>query len=405
MNTLKLVFAFICRKPLTWGFHVLTLALGVGVVTALILLNTSLENRFNRDLGGVDLVVGAKGSPLQLILSALFEIDVPTGNIKLSQAQALAANGMVRMSAPVSLGDNVHLVRIVGTTPAYADLYDAQLARGRWWTKPLEVVLGAEAARTLHMDIGSRFVGQHGLSAGGEYHTQFPYVVVGVLRPTGAVIDRLALTDSASVWRVHEHEAAEEAAEQGLPPPPPQGGEKEVTALLVKYRSPMGALMMPRLVKAIPDLQAAVPAIEVGRLTQLLGTGADLLKGFGIGLLTLSTLGFFIALFSAVNQRQRELALLRALGARPTLLLTIVTVEGLLLGALGGLIGVGLGRLAMITAVRLSIHGGGPPLTPPAFGPVEAGAFGVALLIALCAALLPGLVAYRINPAQALKGD
>lgn len=403
MNGFRLIAAFVRRKPLTWGFHVLTLSLGVAVVTSLLLLNQAVEDRFQRDLAGADLVVGAKGSPLQLILSALFEIDIPTGNIKLSQAQMLAANGMVKASAPVSLGDNVHRVRIVGTTPAYADLYGARLARGRWWNEPLEVVLGASAAKTLHEDIGSTFVGQHGLSAGGEMHSQFPYRVVGVLKPTGAVIDRLALTDSASVWRVHEHEAAEEAEAQGQPAGDPAKAEKEVTALLVKYRSPMGALMMPRLVAAMPDMQAAIPAVEVARLTQLLGTGADVLQGFGLALLALSALGFFIALFSAVNQRQRELALLRALGAAPGRLVGLVTGEGLLLGLLGGLIGIGLARVAVLAAARVSTGSGGLPLVPPPLGWLEVEAVAVALAIALLASLIPALVAYRINPAKALK--
>src|SRR5262249_56706896 len=118
MNLAKLVFAFIARKPLTWAFHVITLALGVGVVVAVVLLSQALDNRFNRDIAGVDLVVGAKGSPLQLIMSALFEIDIPTGNIPLSTAETLEHNPLVRQAAPVSLGDSVGGLRIVGTTPA-----------------------------------------------------------------------------------------------------------------------------------------------------------------------------------------------------------------------------------------------------------------------------------------------
>src|SRR5262249_40438933 len=145
-----------------------------------VLLSQALDNRFSRDLAGVDLVVGAKGSPLQLIMSAMFEIDIPTGNIPLDAAERLEHNPLIRTAAPVSLGDNVQGLRIVGTTPAYASLYRASLAQGRFWTEPLEVVLGAEAARALHKSIGDTFVGQHGLAVGGEMHSQFPYRVVGI---------------------------------------------------------------------------------------------------------------------------------------------------------------------------------------------------------------------------------
>jgi putative ABC transport system permease protein len=137
MNQVKLIGAFIRRRPLTWGFHALTLALGVAVLTAVLALNAGLSGRFQRDLGGIDLVVGAKGSPLQLIMSAVFQLDQPTGNIPLPVLQMLTGNMMVQRAVPVSLGDNVGGFRIVGTTPQYGEIYDARLAAGRWWTAPM----------------------------------------------------------------------------------------------------------------------------------------------------------------------------------------------------------------------------------------------------------------------------
>ncbi len=400
MNLLKLTFAFVRRKPLTWAFHVLTLSLGVGVVVAVVLLSQALDQRFQRDLAGVDLVVGAKGSPLQLIMSALFEIDIPNGNIPLSVADRLAHHPLVASAVPVSLGDNVHTLRIVGTTPAYAQLYGAGLARGRWWNAPLQVVLGADAARLLNMDIGATFVGQHGLSSGGEMHTEFPYRVVGVLRPTGAVIDRLVLTDTQSVWRIHEHEAAELAAELGGAP---QQREHEVTALLIRYKSAMGAIMLPRLAREIPDVQAAVPALEAARLNVLLGTSASVLRWFGVALLGLSALGFFVALFAAVQQRQRELVLLRVLGAGRGLLSSVVLLEALLLGLLGGVLGIAGGRLLAEIAAHAAGERGGPSLMLGGIGPVEALAVAGAAVLSFAAALAPSLLAYRIEPAESLK--
>lgn len=401
MNTLKLAAAFVARKPLTWAFHVLTLALGVGVVVSVVLLAQGLDRRFARDLGGVDLVVGAKGSPLQIIMSSLFAIDVPNGNIPLPVAERLSRHPLVAMAVPVSLGDNVHGLRIVGTKPQYALLYDAEIARGRYWSQPMEVVLGAQAARELNADIGVTFIGQHGLSAGGEMHSEFPYKVVGVLAPTGAVIDRLVLTDSESVWRIHEHEAAEVAAESGLPPPPSH--EREVTALLIRYKSAMGAIVLPRLVKQVPDIQAAVPALEAARLNVMLGTGADVLRWFGIGLLVLSGLGFFVALFSAVQQRQRELALLRILGAGPGRLFALITIEAVVLGLIGGALGIALGRAAASLAATMAAAHGGPLLALPAIGPIEALALAMAGALSLLASLAPGVLAYHLDPAKALK--
>ncbi|MBE7220832.1 MAG: ABC transporter permease, partial [Caulobacteraceae bacterium] len=202
MTLLKLVAAFIRRKPLTWSFHALTLALGVAVLTAILALNGALEGRFQRDLAGIDLVVGAKGSPLQLIMSSVFELDQPTGNIPLSTLPLMQQNMMVRRVVPVSLGDNVGGFRIVGTSTEYPAIYGGRLAQGALWTQPMQAVIGSEAERALHYRIGQSFVGDHGLAPGGETHKDSPYVVTGVLAPTGTVLDRLVLTDTASVWQV-----------------------------------------------------------------------------------------------------------------------------------------------------------------------------------------------------------
>ena len=410
MNLIRLVLAFVRRAPLTWAFHVLSLALGVAVVTALLIIDRAIDQRFDRDLAHIDLVIGAKGSPLQIILSSVFQLDQPTGNIPLEVYQRLKTNMLVRDAVPVSLGDNVGGFRIVGTTPLYATLYDARLEKGDWWHRPLEAVLGSTVAHDRHLGVGDVFVGEHGLARGGELHTHSPYHVVGILAPTGAVIDRVALTDTASIWKVHEHENAEHAAAASAihaagseePDLYPAVG-REVTSVLVRYRSAMGALMLPRLFASEPKVQTASPAIEVARLTRLLGTGSDVLKAFGIGLLALSALGFFVALLSAVGARKRELALLRALGARPGLLLRLVLLEALVLGALGGALGLALGHVSSIVAARITAGGGGPALAPGSLGLLDGMIFLAAVLLSLGAAVPPALYAYRLRPAEVLK--
>ncbi|WP_375381879.1 ABC transporter permease [uncultured Sphingomonas sp.] len=405
----KLALASIRRKPLAWAFHLLSLALGVAVVVALLAIDRGLATRFDRDLAGIDLVVSGKGSPLQIILSSVFQIDQPTGNIPIATLARLKRNMLVKDAVPVSLGDNIGGYRIVGTTPDYGRLYGASLASGGWWTAPLQAVLGSEVASDEHLKVGDVFVGEHGLARGGERHIDNPYRVVGVLRPTGAVVDRLALTDVASVWKVHEHENAEHAAAVAAEQHTDEGPDlypavgSQITAVLVRYRSVMGALMVPRLLKADPNVQTAVPALELARLNTLLGTGTQVLRGFGIGLLALSSLGFFVALLSAVQERQRELALLRALGGGPGLLVRLVLVEATLLGAVGGLVGVALGRLAASVAARAVAGGGGPALALPPIGESDALIVVAAVALALVASLIPAIAAYRVRPAQVLK--
>jgi putative ABC transport system permease protein len=409
MNRFKLVWAFISRKPLTWAFHALALALGVAVVTALLLVQEGLESRFRRDLADIDLVIGAKGSPLQLVLSSVFALDVPTGNIPLSEAERFSKHPLVKRAVPVSLGDNAMGFRIVGTSRAYPDIYGGTLDVGTWWTSPMEVVLGSDAARVMKIRPGDSFSGEHGLSMGGEAHRDAAYRVTGILKSTGTVLDRMILTDTASVWKVHEeaHGAAGEAevhAHEAGEPHAAAEPAREVTSLLVTYKSVLGAVMVPREVKARPDLQPAVPAIEVARLNRLLGNGGDVLQGFGVGLLVLAGLGFVLTLATAVGQRASQLALLRVLGARPFMLFSLVTIEALMLGFLAGAAGLGLGWAAATFAAQTSVNTGGPVLALPPAGLREVWILSGALAISLVAALGPAIAAYRTDPARVLKG-
>ena len=406
MNRFKLVWAFISRKPLTWAFHMLSLALGVAVVTALLLIQEGLETRFRRDLADIELVIGAKGSPLQLVLSSVFALDVPTGNIPLSEAERFARHPLVKRAVPVSLGDNAFGFHIVGTSTEYPTIYGATLHSGKLWSAPMEAVLGSEAARVMKLATGATFTGQHGLTMGGDAHGDRPYRVTGILAPTGAVIDRLILTDTASVWKVHEEAHGAEAHAEGDHADAVHEARdgREVTALLVTYRSLLGAVMLPREVSAIPNLQPAVPAIEVARLNRSLGNGGDVLQGFGAGLLVLAGFGFVLTLATAVGQRAPQLALLRVLGARPTLLFSLVTIEALLLGFIAGACGIGLGWTAAALAAQTSVATGGPVLALSSPGLREVWILAGALAISLVAAIGPAIAAYRTDPARVLKG-
>src|SRR4029079_14920989 len=174
----------------------------------LLLATAQLEERMGRDARGIDLVAGAKGSPMQLVLSAVFHLDGPTGNIPLAAAQALERSPAVKKSIPLALGDSFRGHRVVGTSHDYPAHYGAKLAAGQLWNAPMEAVLGADVAMQARLAVGSTFTGAHGLAEGGDLHEQEPFKVVGVLAPTGTVLDRLVLTSIESVWEIHEHGGA-----------------------------------------------------------------------------------------------------------------------------------------------------------------------------------------------------
>ncbi|PMQ14190.1 ABC transporter permease [Janthinobacterium sp. AD80] len=244
MNAVTLAWRALRHTPLASSLNLLLVAIGIAMMTFILAVSAQLEERAERDATGIDLVVGAKGSPLQLILSSVYHADIPTGNIPEGTLAALTAQPLVKSTIPLALGDNFHGFRIVGSTTALAGHYGAQLAQGSLFTQPMQAVFGARAARETGATLGASFAGSHGLAAGGELHQHAPYTVVGILQPTGSVVDRLILTPVASVWQVHETDPDEQAAGSVAAPAAPP--ERELTAVLVQYASPLAAIYLPR---------------------------------------------------------------------------------------------------------------------------------------------------------------
>lgn len=395
MSALRLAWAYLAARPLATALNATVLALGVGTMVVLTLFTHEAERRLERDAGPVDLVVGAKGSPLQLILSAVLQADVPTGNIPYAEARKLAASPMIASAVPVSLGDSFRGYRIVGTEPAYLEMYAARLADGRVFGKPMEAVIGAAVASRTGLAPGAQFVGNHGLAAMGPAHEGHPYHVVGVLAPTGSVIDRLVLTPLESVWDVHdEHRPVAASKDED---------DREITALLVKYRTPLAAALLPRHVNATTSMQAASPAYETARLMNLVGVGVDAMRVFAIVLMATAAVSMFAALMSALQERRYDLALLRMLGARPSSLVALLAAEGVTLVVAGVILGLLLGHSAAEVLGRWIARTGSWTITGFAWEPDE-GWIALAVLAAGAATcLIPALQAYRRDPALLLK--
>ncbi|ARV18295.1 hypothetical protein AEP_01343 [Curvibacter sp. AEP1-3] len=398
MKTLFFAWRYLWSRPLGAALNLLLLSLGLASITFLLLVGAQLSKAFDRDLAGIDVVVGAKGSPMQLILSGVLHIDVPPGNVPLQAVNELAKNPLVAQIIPISLGDNFGGYRIVGTSTAYVDHYEAQLAQGALWTQPMQAVLGSTVAQRMGLQLGQTFVGSHGLGAGGHTHGESAYTVVGILKPSGSVLDRLILTDTASVWKVHEDYTAVDDDDRKV-----MEEEREITMALVRYKTPMAALSFPRYVNTSTEMQAAAPALEITRLLNMLGLGTDVLRAFAGVLLLTAGLSVFIALWSAVRERRTDLALLRMLGASPAKVATLLLSEALWLGLLAAVLGVLLGQgFAQALALFLSLDNSlliGGMVWPVGLWVVPA----LALVVSLASALLPTVAAYRVSVLRLLQ--
>jgi putative ABC transport system permease protein len=338
VNTFSYALRMLLARPGTALLNALLIALGVATMTTLLLVSTQMERSISRDLAGVDVVVGAKGSPLQMILAGVLHVDVPAGNISLAAAQELAKDPRVKQLIPLSLGDSFQGFRIVGTTLTYPALYEAELQSGAMWAQPMQAVAGADAA--LKLPINTEFAGSHGLGGGGELHEKAKYRVTGHLQRCGCVLDRLILTSTESVWQVHEKEIAlDEADKKALQE------EREITFGLIQYASPLAAVSFPRFVNQSTELQAAAPAIEITRLFRMLGVGTQVLQAFAAVLLAVAAVSLWMSLTAALRERRGDLAMLRMLGASPAKLAGLLLIETLLLALAGWAMGVLLGHL------------------------------------------------------------
>ncbi|MCU7375409.1 ABC transporter permease [Paucibacter sp. O1-1] len=399
MNSLaSLAWRYLWARPLVSALNLLLLSLGLAAISFVLLVSEQIEGGVRRDLAGIDLVVGAKGSPMQIMLAGVFHLDVPTGNIPLATLDELRAQPLVARAVPISLGDSLRGFRIVGTTPDYLELYQARLAAGRLWQQPLQAVLGAEAARRTGLKLGDRFAGSHGLGEQGHEHGEHRYTVVGLLAETGGVLDRLVLTDLASVWQVHEDMHAVDAEDRAA-----LEAEREITMALLSYRSPLAAIALPRWVNAQDGLQAAAPALETARLLRMVGVGTEVLRGFGAVLLLAAALSVFVALLHAVRERQGDLAMLRMLGAPAWRVAALVSLEGLWLALLASVLGLALGHgltalLGWVLASQQSLR-----ISGSGWSAWEALVPALALLLALASAAWPAWRAYKLDVTELLQ--
>jgi putative ABC transport system permease protein len=389
MSPLKISWKSLASKPLSSALNVLLISFGTGILTILLLASTQIEEKLNNNSKDIDLVVGAKGSPLQLILSSIYYIDFPTGNIPLKEANELMHNPFVKRAVPLSLGDNYNGIRIVGTDSNYVSLYGLKTQSGKFWNADLEATIGTNVAKEQNLKVGDTFFGAHGLTENKDLHKEHAYKVVGILAPQGNVTDNLILTNMASIWKMHGEEANDEL----------EG--KEITSLLIQYRSPMSVAMFPRMVNQMTSLQSASPAMESTRLFSLIGVGVDTLQWFAVLIMLIAAISVFVNLYNSLKERSYDLAIMRTLGASKTKLFLIVILEGVLLTLLGTFLGIILGHLA-IELIGNYQESSQAKLSGFVFMANEIYLLFAGLAIGIFASIIPAIQAYKANISEIL---
>lgn len=436
----KLAWKNIWFKPLNTILSILLLTASVAIITVLILVEKQFEEKYQSNLDGVDLVLGAQGSPLQLVLSSVYQVDDPTGNISYDSVKVWMKHPYVKKAIPLAYGDNYVGFKIVGTTPDYLDKYQAKIAEGNVFEHNFEVVVGADVAEKLNLKIGDTFKGTHGSAAEGEVHEHGEYVVAGITSKTGKVIDNLILSNIPTVWQMHQEAGHEESQEEVTENPAhgsaghvhdeheqeevtenPAHGEEghvhddhesdmtieepnmEITSVLIEFKNKMGVFMWPTLIAQNTKMQAALPTYQMNRVFEMFGVGINALKYLAFGIMLISGISIFIALFNTLKERKAEFALMRVNGAKRRQLLLVVLYESMLLCIVGYLFGTILGRVGIILLSKASESDFKLGFNPmEIIWEKEGLLFGLTLLVGLIAALIPAIKAYTLNISKTL---
>lgn len=404
MNLSYLAFKNMVSKPLNLVLSLMLLLLSVSLVTFVLQLSQQLGGQLNKNIAPFDMVVGAKGSPLQLVLSSVLHIDAPTGNIKLKDVDFLYKNPFVQAVIPVSYGDNYKGFRILGTETTYLDYYNTQLETGKLYEKPFEVVAGSNVAKMLDLKVGDKFISSHGLSSSTvQTHDEHPFTIKGILEPTGTVVDQLLITSLESVWSAHDHDEEHHHEDHHNETNHEHHSEKEITSLLVKFKNPLGMVQLPRFINQNTSVQAALPGFEVQRLMKLMGSGVNTVNGIAFAILLVSGFSIFISLLKTIRERRQELALLRIYGLRTKQLLGLTLLEGLFLSLIGFVLGWLLGRLGIwaVSQYMKTLYGYSISIEGPNM--LELLLLCITLILAITAILLASRSIFKLNVAKTLS--
>ncbi|WP_299675879.1 ABC transporter permease [uncultured Tenacibaculum sp.] len=424
MNVWKISLQNIKSKPLYTFLSVFTLALSVALLLGIQQLKSSFEHQIENNLAGIDLVVGAKGSPLQLVLASVLHIDNPTGNISYKEAKKIGKNPMIKTAVPISYGDNYKGYKIVGTTDDFLKLYNAELEKGTTTKKSLEVVIGATIVEKLKLSIGDTFLSSHGLVENEIDVHDDKFTVVGILKPTYQVIDRLIITNLESIWDVHDHEEThadenhekhtnfvevshtnhqeedhnqndhDEHQETEHKDHKHKSSEedKEITSLLISFKNPVALLTMPRKINESTNMQAALPKYELDKLYNYTGIGFKTINWIAYLILIISGMIIFVSLYKMVKERSFDLALLRTYGASNFQLVKMMIYEGFLVVISAFIIGVLLVKIVLKFAFNLDQSGYQGILKTLSFGDI----FSIGIVIVSFVLVAIGLSIYPI---------
>lgn len=434
MNIFALVYKNILQRRLSIFLTMFSVALGVALISATIAIKSEVERNFRQSSVGYEMIVGAKGSPMQLVLSTVYMLGNPVGNIRYEVYENLKKDRRVALALPYAFGDNYAGHRIVGTTGEvftkfrYAPEKSYEIRDGRTFndSSMFEAVIGSEVAKRTRLKVGDKFMASHGLAESPaeaeNQHEATPFTVIGIMKPTGATADKIIYTTLKSVWEIHEHHEGENNPEEDHEEHNSRSVRDEevagspvsdITAVIVKVRSPLFALQFYKQINDGTTAQAAIPVNEIKSLFDIVGNidwAFLLITGLVI---IVALIGMLVAIYNSLNERRREIAIMRSLGAHRRKIFGMITFEASVISFFGTLAGILLSKLLLLLVKGYISETTGVEIAVKLLNfvvvkddlsvPIEVILITVVPLIGALAGLVPAISAYRTDVARNLN--
>ena len=393
MFILQLTLRSLWNRRSTALLTIFAIAVSVALLLGVQKMRSAARDGFADTVSGVDLIVGARSGPLNLLLYSVFRIGDATADVSWASYQKIARHRDVDWTIPISLGDAHRGFRVMGTNTDYfvhyrfAGTHALQFATGGPFVDVYDAVLGADAARTLGYRLGDAIVVGHGLGAVSfAEHKDRPFRVAGILKPTGTPVDRTVHVSLEAITAIH----AADPTHVDLTP-------DSITAFLVRMKSPPMTLTMQRAINTYPAeaLLAIVPGVALMQLWDVVGIADRALLIVAAFVVFAGLLGMLTAILTSLNERRREIAILRSVGAGPRHVFGLLVAEAGVLATLGVMAGVVLASGLLAVAQPLIERRFGIFLAFSGLSPTDLGLLGGIVVAALLMGLVPAWRAYR----------
>jgi len=384
------------------------------------LIRQETEDAFNQTATGYEIIVGPKGSPLQLTLSTVYQIGYPIQNMPLNVYELLKNDKRVKVAIPYVLGDNYKNFRFVGTVPEiftdfeYKKSVKYKLQEGDFFTNDLEAVIGSETAERTGLKIGDMFTGSHGIEAyeGSDSHEEFKFKVSGILEQTFTPTDRVIFVPMEAIWKIHSHDAEVKKAESDTSVHVHEDGiaedyEKTVTAVLLKLRSPVYFDLLRRQINDNKyegiNAQAILPMFEIKQLFDIIGNINSILMVISYLVIFTGAISILVSIYNSINERKRDIAVMRSLGAKKSFIFGMIISEGFLISLAGALSGIFTAHFLIYLFRNKISEAAGIQISGTAYNSNELYIVIGTIILGMIVSLIPAVKAYRTDVAKNLS--